>query len=128
VDKNVLAEAQNIFRKNKSTDTGSQTFTESIQDALDRGLHATGLFFDLSKAYDVINHNTLLHKLNTYGVKGESYSWFNSYLSDNLHCVEIKEPDCSNSVTNSYISSCKKVEHGVPQDSVLGPLFYLCYI
>jgi hypothetical protein len=49
VDDNVLTEAQNAFRKNKSTDTASHTFIESIQDALDRG-HVTGLFFDLSKA------------------------------------------------------------------------------
>jgi hypothetical protein len=73
VDNNVLAEAENGFRKNKSTDTGSQTFTDSIQDALDRGLHAIGLFLDLSKAYNVINHDILLDKLNAYGVRGEAY-------------------------------------------------------
>jgi hypothetical protein len=56
---NVLTEAQNGFRKNKSTDTASQTFIESIQDSLDRGLNAIGLFFDLSKAYDMIKHHVL---------------------------------------------------------------------
>jgi hypothetical protein len=61
VENNVLTEAQNAFRKNKSTDTASQTFTESVQVAVDKELHAIGLFFDLSKAYDVINHNTLLN-------------------------------------------------------------------
>jgi hypothetical protein len=59
MDNNVLTEAPNGFRKNKSTDTANQTFIERVQDALDRGLHAIGLFFDLSKAYDVINHNML---------------------------------------------------------------------
>jgi hypothetical protein len=46
----------------------NKTFTESTQDALDRGLHAVGLFFDLSKEYDVINHDILLDKLNAYGI------------------------------------------------------------
>jgi hypothetical protein len=95
------------------------TFIESIQDAIDRGLHAIRLFFDLSKAYTVINHNILWNKLNAYGIRGESNLWFKSYLSDCLQFVEIKETDCSNSVRNSYISSCKKVEHGVQQDSIL---------
>jgi hypothetical protein len=72
VENNVLIEAQNGFKKNKSKDTTSQTFIESIQEALDRGLHAIGLFFDLSKAYDMINHDIFLDKLNSYGVRGES--------------------------------------------------------
>jgi hypothetical protein len=56
-----------------------------------------GLFFDLSKAYDVINHDILLDKLNSYGVRGESNLWFKSYLSNRFHFVEIKDNDCSNS-------------------------------
>jgi 2-methylcitrate dehydratase PrpD len=57
-------EAQNRFRKNKSTDTASQTFIERIEEASDRGLHATGLYFDLLKECNVINHYILLEKLN----------------------------------------------------------------
>jgi hypothetical protein len=61
VENNILTEAQNGFRRNKSTDTVSQTFIESIQDALNKELHAIALFFDLSKAYKVINHDILLN-------------------------------------------------------------------
>jgi hypothetical protein len=107
--------------------TASQTIIESIQEALDRWLHALGLFFNLSKAYAVINHDILLDKLNAYGIRGGANLWFKSYLSDRLQFVEIKDTDCNNSVKNSYISSCKKVEHSVPQGSVLGHL-YFCYI
>jgi hypothetical protein len=57
---NTLSEAQNGFRKMKSTDTASQTFTESIQEALDQPLHVVAIFFDLTKAYDALNHNKLL--------------------------------------------------------------------
>jgi hypothetical protein len=100
----------------------------SIQDAIDRGLHAIGLFFNLSKAYIVINHNMLLDKLNAYGIRGEANLLFNSCVSNYLQVVEIKETDCSNSVKNSYTSPCKKVEHDVPQGLVLGQLLFLLYI
>jgi hypothetical protein len=52
-----------------------------MQDALDKGLHSTGLLFVLCKAYDVINHN-ILDKLNASGIRGEGNLWFKSYLSD----------------------------------------------
>jgi hypothetical protein len=54
LESNALIEAQIGFRKNNSTGTARQTFIESMQEPLDRGLHAIGLFFDLSKANDVI--------------------------------------------------------------------------
>jgi hypothetical protein len=57
VGNNVITEAHNGFRKNKSTDTTSQTFIESMQEALDKEVHAIGTFFDLTKAYEVINHD-----------------------------------------------------------------------
>jgi hypothetical protein len=72
IQNNILTGAQNGFRKNKSTDTASQSFIESIQEALDSGLHSIGLFFDLSKAYDVIDHDILLDKLDSYSIRGVS--------------------------------------------------------
>jgi hypothetical protein len=61
VKNNTLNEAQNGFREKKLTETASQMFIESIQEAWDKGLPAIGLFFDLSKAYDVINHDLLIN-------------------------------------------------------------------
>jgi hypothetical protein len=64
IQNDILTEAQNGFRKNKSTDTASQSFIESIQEALDKGL-------DLSKAYKVMDHDILLDKLDSYDIRGE---------------------------------------------------------
>jgi hypothetical protein len=60
MENSLLIGAQNDFRKNKSTDTSSLTFIESIQEALDRELYAIGLFFYLLKAYDVINYDVYI--------------------------------------------------------------------
>jgi hypothetical protein len=65
-----------VSEKKKSTDTASKTFIESTQEAIDKGLHAIGLLLNLTKAYDVINHDILLDKLNSYGTRGRTNLWF----------------------------------------------------
>jgi hypothetical protein len=114
---NILTEAQNGFRKTKSTVTASQSFIESIQQASDSGLHVTGLFFDLSKAYDVTDHDILLDKLDSYGIRGVSNIWFRSCLLNRCQFVEIKNTD--GSVKTSYNSTCRIVKYG---------RCYFCYI
>jgi len=66
----------------KSTDTASHTFVAGIQNAMEPHLHVVRIFLDLTKAYDVLNHNTLLDKLNTDGIRGNINLWFKSYLSN----------------------------------------------
>jgi len=72
----------NGFREQKSTTTTSQSFTERIQEALDNGLQAIGIYFYLTKVYDVLSHRVLLDKLYSYEVRGNVNSWFKSYLTD----------------------------------------------
>jgi hypothetical protein len=79
---NIITEAQNGFREQKSTTAAIQSFIERIQEALDNGLQAIGIFFYLTKAYDVLNHRALLDKLYSYGVRGNINSCFKSYLTD----------------------------------------------
>jgi hypothetical protein len=67
---NILTCEQHRFTESKSTQTASHSFIQSVQEALDRHLHAEGIFLDLSKAYVVINHNGLLDKLDSYGIRG----------------------------------------------------------
>ena len=79
---NIITGVQNGFREEKSTTTAIQSFTEKIQEALDNGLQAVGIFFDLTTACEVLNCRVLLNKLYPYGVRGNTNSWFISYLID----------------------------------------------
>ena len=63
-----MSEAQNGLRKGKSIDTAVQSFIGRIQKALDKRVHTIGIFIDLTKAYDVLNHNLLPEKLFYYGI------------------------------------------------------------
>ena len=101
-DNKILYEAQNGFRKGKSTDTAVQSYTERIQKALDKRLYTIGIFNDLSTAYDVLNHNLLLEKLSYYGIKGSIKSWFRSYLSSRKQFIEISHTNMSSGKVHTY--------------------------
>jgi hypothetical protein len=78
----ILTETQNGFRKGKCMETAVQSFIEIIQEALDKRVHSIGIFIDLTKAYDTLNHKVLLEKLSSYGIGGITNLWFKSYLTN----------------------------------------------
>jgi retron-type reverse transcriptase len=96
---NMISEAQNGFRKNKSTNTATQTCIEDIQKALDNKLLVLVILLDLSKAFDVINHKLLLAKLEQYGLRGKICQWMSSYLIGRTQFVEIQQLDGKTSNT-----------------------------
>jgi hypothetical protein len=124
----ILSEAQNSFRKGKSIDTAVQSYIERIQEALDKQARTIGIFIDLSKAYDVLNHNLLLENLFHYSIRGTTNLRFRSSLFRRRQFIEICPSNSNSGKVNTYRSSSLNIEQGVPQSLVLGPLLFLLHI
>ena len=106
------------FRKNFSTAHAITNLIDSIENAYDKNKFACGVFIDLKKAFDTVDHEILLKKLWHYGIRGIANDWFKSYLTNRMQYVSI----------DGISSDLLKVNIGVPQGSVLGPLLFLLYI
>ena len=86
---NILNDTQHGFHEGKSTETATHAFLENIQKTIDKKIHLIGIFFDLSKAFDVRDHKILFFKLEAYGRRGLVNQWFKSYLCNQKQYVEI---------------------------------------
>ena len=115
---NVLHENQFGFRKNNSIIFALIQITEKIKESIDKGNFGCGIFIDLRKAFDTVNHEILLLKLEHCGIRGTMLNWFKSYLCNREQYVFL----------NGESSKVKDITCGVPQGSVLGPLLFLLYI
>ena len=117
----VLYNYQFGFRKVHSTVHAVQTAIHSVTKALDTSYQCMGIFIDFSKAFDTIQHNILLDKLYHYGVWNIAHKLISSYLSNRKQFVYY-DNECYSAVENISVGL------GVPQGSVLGPLFFILYV
>uniref|UniRef100_A0AAR2KHK1 Reverse transcriptase domain-containing protein n=1 Tax=Pygocentrus nattereri TaxID=42514 RepID=A0AAR2KHK1_PYGNA len=110
---------QSGFRPHHSTETALVKITNDLLLAADQGCVSLLVLLDLSAAFDTIDHNILLERLEKMvGITGTALSWFKSYLTDRFQFVRV----------NNIPSNYTKVRYGVPQGSILGPLLFTLYM
>lgn len=114
----LLYKCQSGFRANHSCEIILVKITGEWLEAMDKGLFTGVVMIDLRKAFDVVDHKLLLKKLQVYGLNTTSLKWFQSYLSGRYQkvCVDGK------------LSEPLGIHSGVPQESFLGPAFFLLFI
>ena len=115
---NIIAKIQFGFQPGKSTEHALLQLQSKILDAFEKKLPSCTIFLDFAKAFDTVNHKILLSKLDHYGITGNAQNWLSSYLTGRQQCVQV----------GNSVSDLRKINHGVPQGSILGPLLFLLYI
>ena len=112
---NILSNYQFGFRKNHSTIDSVATLVDNILHSINNGKVTLAAFIDFKKAFDTVNHNILLEKLYCLGIRGPLLIWIQNYISNR----------CQRTICNGNLSELKDIKCGVPQGSILGPLFFL---
>ena len=114
----LLHKTQSGFRSQHSCETALVNMIDSWLNAIDNGKMIGVVLVDFKKAFDLVDHQILLNKLEIYGIKDDALSWFDTYLTNRKQQVSI----------NNCQSDFQQISYGVPQGSILGPLLFLLFI
>ena len=118
IEQDLFHNSQYGFRPKHSTEFAAIELVDRVLKQLDNGKLPLNIYVDLKKAFDTIDHNILLEKLQYYGFGENSLKLIKSYLQQREQCVEI-DSVCSHFLVNTM---------GVPQGSILGPLLFIIYM
>ena len=117
-DNQLLPSFQSAYRQHHSTETALLKVTNDILMTIDSRRDRILILLDLSAAFDTLDHNILIKRLNSYfGLSGSVLQWFSSYIKDRGQSV----------VIGDVISSPQKLDYGIPQGSIVGPLLFTLY-
>ena len=117
-NEDAISTHQSGFRSLHSTVTALLEGTDNWAFNIDRGSVNAVVFLDSKKAFDTVDHDILLSKMNLYGIQGIALDWFRSYLTNRAQrCL-----------VNGSLSRICSLKCGVPQGTILGPLLFLIYI
>ena len=116
-ESNLIPSCQSGFRPLHSTETTLHDITNKCLQAMEHGKMTGTVFIDLSKAFDSVNHEILLEKLEKLNMSASVLNWFKSYLSERSQSVNLE----------GNISKALPLNTGVPQGSILGPLLFIIY-
>lgn len=114
----ILTSDQHGYKQRHSTETASVSLLECIYRSLDEGQQVAAVFFDMTKAFDCINIDFALQKLDALGIRGRVLEWLETYLRNRKIAVKLGDT----------ISECAVMEHGVGQGSVLGPFIFTIFV
>ena len=117
----LFSDNQHGYLQGRSTHTALFQFSRAVLESLDEGALAMGMLLDLSKAYDVLDREILLKKLELYGIRGNALGWIVSYLSERSQRVLINKDE------GSWKSDAVPNNMGVPQGSIIGPILFIIF-